>query len=84
MSREGYELFLKTLREDGVVGLYCGVVPHLMYSATSWGVYFALYEYFKEKFSHFRHGETLATIVAGVLNVLLTNPLSVLAAAMVA
>lgn len=50
----------------------------------SWGISFTLYDYFKKKFKKEKHGEIKASLCTGLINVCITNPLSVISNTMVA
>jgi hypothetical protein len=38
---------VKILRDEGIAGFFVGLVPYTVYSVTSWGVFFLLYEFIK-------------------------------------
>lgn len=38
---------IRILKDEGVVGLFVGLVPYISYSVVAWGVFFLGYEYIK-------------------------------------
>lgn len=70
--------------KEGVVGFYSGLSQYLTYNMTQWGVFFLLKELFTKEFKKRKliKNEILREIVinylAGVCNVFITCPLSVI------
>lgn len=74
--------FVTILREEGVRGLYRGVVPNVVGAGSSWGLYFLFYNAIK---TWTQNGNTssplgpanhlLAASEAGALTLVITNPL---------
>lgn len=74
--------FMTIARQEGITGLYRGVVPNVVGAGSSWGLYFLFYNTFK---TWTQHGNThmplgpanhlIAASEAGVLTLLITNPL---------
>ncbi|KFD57766.1 hypothetical protein M514_01436 [Trichuris suis] len=70
------------LSERSIFGLYQGITPNLAGSTISWGVYFLLYNYFKDLIRaslnldtlHARHNLS-AGLLAGNITLLITNPI---------
>jgi hypothetical protein len=38
---------LKILKDEGIAGLFVGLIPYASYSVVSWGVFFLCYEFIK-------------------------------------
>ena len=81
---EAVSLAKTTFEKDGISGFYVGLTPNVVYIMTSWGTFFALNDYFAEKFKDMKYGNILANIIAGMINVVLTNPLSVISTFVIA
>jgi hypothetical protein len=70
--------------KEGLVGFYSGLSQYLTYNMTQWGVFFLLKEFFAKEFKKRKiiKNEILREIVinylAGVCNVFVTCPLSVI------
>ncbi|KAJ9535533.1 hypothetical protein OSB04_un001335 [Centaurea solstitialis] len=84
---------LQVIKSEGLGGLYSGLKPSLLGTATSQGIYYYFYQVFKNKAESIAaankkkgHGDgtlgmfswLLVAALAGSLNVLLTNPIWVL------
>lgn len=74
--------FVTILKQEGITGLYRGVVPNVLGAGSSWGLYFLFYNTFKTWIQrgnvHTPLGPTnhlIAASEAGVLTLLITNPL---------
>lgn len=77
---------VEIIRNEGITGLYSGLVPYLIYNMVKWGGFFSLRDVvrrvfiklnlFKEENQFWR--DTCCNYVAGVLNVFLICPLSVI------
>jgi hypothetical protein len=72
----------KVFRADGLKGFYRGVVPGLVGSGTSWGLYFFFYERIKARWAKEVQQEHLGTVaymssavLSGATTVLFTNPI---------
>jgi adenine nucleotide transporter 17 len=72
------------IEKEGVRGLYSGLTQYLIYNMSQWGVYFYFREFFRDYFNKHNliQNLTLRNIVcnylAGIVNVFLICPLSVL------
>ncbi|OWF34946.1 mitochondrial folate transporter/carrier-like isoform X2 [Mizuhopecten yessoensis] len=76
------DAFLQIARKDGVTGIYRGVVPNVWGAGISWGFYFLFYNSIK---TWMQDGDTqmnlgpvkhmLAASEAGLLTLILTNPI---------
>lgn len=71
-------------KKNGFSSFYTGYKPLLCYNMASWGTSFALFSHFKKKFRNIKNGDVLASFLTGIINVLLTTPLSVIANFMIA
>ncbi|XP_058804869.1 mitochondrial folate transporter/carrier isoform X2 [Phymastichus coffea] len=77
--------FMKIIKTEGCRGLYRGMMPNVIGSASSWGTYFLTYNSIKtciqdtsinEQLSPWMH--MTAAVNAGILTLLLTNPVWVI------
>lgn len=62
----------------GIKGFYVGYQPYLIYTMTNWGCYFCLFESIKKEING-KNKDFWASLIAGIVNVLLVTPLSVVA-----
>ncbi|XP_033727359.1 mitochondrial folate transporter/carrier-like isoform X2 [Pecten maximus] len=76
------DAFLQIIRKDGVTGIYRGVVPNVWGAGMSWGFYFLFYNSLKtwmqDGDSRLNLGPAkhmLAASEAGLLTLILTNPI---------
>lgn len=81
-----YHGFFGTLstifREEGIKGLYRGVVPITIGYLPTWAIYFVVYEEVKNKTSESRHldhfpfmSHMISALTAGAISTLATNPI---------
>ena len=83
-----YQEMLRTMQEivqkEGITGLYSGLIQYLIYNMSQWGVYFFFKEFYQDYFDKHNliKNKTLRVIIcnylAGITNVLIICPLSVL------
>ncbi|XP_014219617.1 mitochondrial folate transporter/carrier [Copidosoma floridanum] len=77
--------FKKIIISEGYSGLYKGLTPNILGSGTSWGLYFLIYNYVKAWLQEQKSKESLgpwshmlAAANAGILTLLITNPIWVI------
>jgi len=74
--------FSSIYRKNGFCGLYQGVTPNIAGAASSWGLYFFAFDFFKSSLKDWKNQQVLgpgdhltAGALAGVSTLVLTNPI---------